>query len=242
MTTILAMALLSAPACHHASPSEPTVPGSIPGFTLSGNPASSDGATLDVSHTGRLDPYDLPGHFASAVWFRPVLRRDHQPRQQLERRRLLAHDRPRDGAVGTGLHRDQLHARGRRADRIARHAASETSARRRPTCLRARRLVEILRGLGIVDMSRVALHGHSPGASVRGHRRRLPDLVSRRIAQSRAGVSRPISSSTSLPVWRRPEAQIAASARRTRCITATATSSSLWLPTSLSTPPFAPAA
>jgi dienelactone hydrolase len=89
--------------------------------------------------------------------------------------------------------------------------------------LRARRLVEILRGLGTVDMSRVALHGHSLGAFVvRGHRRRLPDLVSRRRRTPQGGIRARFHPRHHCRSGADRGADCRHPRGRTRCITATA--------------------
>ena len=63
---------------------------------------------------------------------------------------------------------------------------------------RARQLVELLRGLGYVDMSRLAAHGHSMGAFVTsGLLAAHPDLL--RVASHTAGGARPDSVAGAAP-------------------------------------------
>jgi dienelactone hydrolase len=164
MTAILAMALLSAPACHHASPSEPTVPGSIPGFTLSGNPASSDGATWTYRIQDAGIAFDLQGILlapAGSGPFPAVIISHGNSSNVAGYSRTIAREMVAWGLVCIAT--NYTHAGGVPIGSPG--TASEIGASQ-ANVLRARRLVEILRGLGIVDMSRVALHGHSLGAFV----------------------------------------------------------------------------
>jgi dienelactone hydrolase len=164
LAAILAMAFLSASACQHASPSEPTDPGSIRGFTLSGNPASAGGATWTYRTQDAGTAYDLQG-----ILFEPA---GSGPFPAV----IISHGNSANVAgysstiaremVGWGLvciATNYTHAGG---VPIGSPGTASDIGASQANVLRARRLVEILRGLGIVDMNRVALHGHSLGAFV----------------------------------------------------------------------------
>jgi dienelactone hydrolase len=161
---MLATTLVAAPGCHHASPSEPTVGGAIPGFTLNGNPASSDGATWTYRIVDAGISYDLQGILIAPSGSGPfpaVIISHGNNSSVTGYSRTIARE-----MVGWGLvciATNYTHAGGVPIGSPG--TASEIGASQ-ANVLRARRLVEILRGLGTVDMNRVALHGHSLGAFV----------------------------------------------------------------------------
>jgi dienelactone hydrolase len=161
---VLAIALAATSACHR-SPTEPTVNGGIPGFTLVGNPSSAGGATWTYQAQDAGIRYDLqgillvpagPGPFPAAII-------SHGNSSSVAAySRTIAQTMVGWGLVciatnytfaGNGV---PVGSPGSPSD-----LGASTS-----NVLRARKLVDILRGLGNVDMNRVVLHGHSLGAFV----------------------------------------------------------------------------
>lgn len=157
------MALAAVVACRH-SPSAPTGPDGIPGFSLIGDAASSGGATWTYRWREAGIEYDLQGILftpGGAGSFPAVIishgNGSNVSGYSLDVARVM---------VGWGLvciATNYTHAGGVPIGSPG--TASEAGATPN-NVRRARRLVEILRGLGYVDMSRIALHGHSLGAFV----------------------------------------------------------------------------
>ena len=157
------MALAVLVACRD-SPSGPTGSDGIPGFTLIGDPASSSGATWTYQAQESPIVYDLQGILlkpAGAGRF-PAVIISHGTGQN-------AAGYARDVAgvmVGWGvvcIATNYTYAGG---VPIGAPGTSSEAGATPNNVRRARRLVDILRGLGYVDMNRVALHGHSAGAFV----------------------------------------------------------------------------
>ena len=146
------------------SPSGPTSTPAIPGFTLTGDPASATGSTWVYRADAGGVHYDLQG-----VLFKPQA-------SGLLPAVIISHGLggSADGyssriarvMVGWGLvciATNYTHAGGvpiGSPGTISEPGASP------PNIQRARQLVELLRAFGYVDMNRVALHGHSFGAFV----------------------------------------------------------------------------
>jgi len=144
------------------SPSAPT--GAIPGFTLSGDPASPGGATWVYQADAGGVHYDLQG-----ILFKPQ-------GSGLLPAVVISHGLGGSAAgystriarvmVGWGLvciATNYTHSGGvpiGSPGTVTEPGASPANVQR------ARQLVELLRGLGYVDMNRIALHGHSFGAFV----------------------------------------------------------------------------
>jgi dienelactone hydrolase len=158
------MALAAALACRDSSPGAPTGPDGILGFTLIGDPAFSGGATWTYRAREAGITYDLQGILlkpAGAGPFPAVIishgNGSNAGGYSLGVARVM---------VGWGLvciATNYTHAGGVPIGSPG--TASEAGATQN-NVRRARRLVEILRGLGDVDMSRIAIHGHSLGAFV----------------------------------------------------------------------------
>ena len=142
----------------------PIEPGLLPGFTLSGDPASPDGATWTYRDTVSGITYDLQGILLKPQGSGPfpAVIISHGAAASAEGYgRAIARVMVEWGVVciatnythSTGV---PLGSPGTLLD------AGASSA----NISRALRLVEILRALGHVDMTRLALHGHSLGAFV----------------------------------------------------------------------------
>lgn len=163
--TVLAIALAAGSACHRSSPTGPTVGGGIPGFTLSGNPASAGGATWTYQAQDGGIRYDLQGILVAPAGSGPfpaVIISHGNSSSVNAYSQTIAQTMVGWGLVciatnytfaGNGV---PLGSPGSPTDL----GASPSNV------LRARKLVDILRGLGNVDMGRVVLHGHSLGAFV----------------------------------------------------------------------------
>ena len=160
----LAIAIAAGVACQHASPSEPSPGATIPGFTLRGNPASSDGATWTYRIQDAGISYDLQGILLapSGAGPFPAVIISHGNSSNVSGYSMTI----ARVMVGWGLlciATNYTHAGGVPVGSPG--TASEIGASA-ANILRARKLVDILRGLGTADMTRVALHGHSLGAFV----------------------------------------------------------------------------
>jgi dienelactone hydrolase len=162
-TVCLAMTLAVLVACRD-SPGGPTGSDGIAGFTLVGDPASSSGATWTYHAQESSIVYDLQGILlkpAGAGPF-PAVIISHGTGQN-------AAGYSRDVArvmVGWGvvcIATNYTYAGG---VPIGAPGTSSEAGATPNNVRRARRLVDILRGLGYVDINRVALHGHSAGAFV----------------------------------------------------------------------------
>jgi dienelactone hydrolase len=161
---ILATTLVATGACHRRSPTEPTPGGSIPGFTLAGSPSASGGATWTYRIQDAGIAYDLQGILLAPSGSGPfpaVIISHGNNSNVSQYSRTIA-----NVMVGWGLvciATNYTHAGG--VPTGSPGTSSEIGATT-ANVLRARKMLDILRGLGLVDMNRVALHGHSLGAFV----------------------------------------------------------------------------
>jgi dienelactone hydrolase len=161
---VLLAILIATTACHHRSPSEPTPGSPIPGFTLVGSPSSSGGATWTYRIQDGGIAYDLQGILLAPSGSGPfpaVIISHGNSSSVSAYSRTIA-----NVMVGWGLvciATNYTHAGG--VPLGSPGAASDIGAST-ANVQRARKLVDILRGLGYIDMNRVALHGHSLGAFV----------------------------------------------------------------------------
>jgi dienelactone hydrolase len=159
----LAMALAASVACRD-TPGEPTGSDGISGFSLVGDPASSSGATWTYVAQDSSIGYDLQGILlkpAGAGPF-PAVIISHGTGSSaggysLDVARVM---------VGWGLVCVATNYTFAGGVPIGAPGTSSEAGATPNNVRRARRLVDILRGLGYVDMNRVALHGHSAGAFV----------------------------------------------------------------------------
>ncbi len=160
----LSLALFAAVALTTACGGSPTAPTSIPGFTLSGDPASPSGATWVYQAAAGGVRYDLQG-----VLFKPQGSGSFPAV-------VISHGLGGNaGGYSSGMARvmvgwglvciatNYTHAGGVPVGSPG--GVTEPGAST-PNIQRARQLVELLRAFGYVDMNRVALHGHSFGAFV----------------------------------------------------------------------------
>jgi dienelactone hydrolase len=163
-----AVALLLAVGCGSdsrlPSPASPSPASPPPAFTLHGDPVSSQGATWTYAGTVDGVAYDLQG-----ILFRPqgagpfpaVILSHGASGSANGYARGLAVEMVRWGLVGIAT--NYTHAGGvpiGTPGTVLDSGASQANVRR------AHAAYEILRGLGYVDMRRVAAHGHSMGAFV----------------------------------------------------------------------------
>jgi dienelactone hydrolase len=156
------MALAALVACR-STPGEPTG-FDVPGFTLLGDPASSSGATWTYRAQESPIGYDLQGILlkpAGAGPF-PAVIISHGTDSSAGGYSL---DVAR-AMVGWGLVCIATNYTFASGAPIGAPGTSSDVSTSPNNVLRAQRMVDILRGLGYVDMSRVALHGHSAGAFV----------------------------------------------------------------------------
>jgi dienelactone hydrolase len=202
---VLATTLVATAACHK-SPSEPTVGGGIPGFTLIGSPSSSDGATWTYRIQEAGISYDLQGILLAPSGSGPF------PAA------IISHGNSSSVAgysrtiarvmVGWGLvciATNYTHAGG---VPVGLPGTSSDIGASTANVQRARKLVDILRGLGLVDANRIALHGHSLGAFVNeATAGAYPNLF--RAASHTAGGIRPDFVPDLIPGLAPSEAQIA---------------------------------
>ena len=168
------------------SPSAPTPPGDTPlaGFTLTGDPAGANGATWTYrTQVGGID-FDLQG-----LLFKPSGSGSFPAA-------IISHGAGGNASgysraiarvmVGWGLvciATNYTHAGG---VAIGSPGTAADPGASTPNVQRARQLAEILRSLGYVDASRLALHGHSMGAFVTAATAgAYPDLF--RVASHTAG-------------------------------------------------------
>lgn len=156
------VAMAAAPACGGASPTAPAVVDPLAGFTITGDPASTTGASWTYRARFSGVDFDLQG----------ILLRPSDPGTYPAV--IISHGAGGNASgysraiarvmVGWGLvciATSYTHAGGAPAGLPSGEAGASTA-----NVQRARVLVEILRGLGYVDLNRVALHGHSMGAFV----------------------------------------------------------------------------
>jgi dienelactone hydrolase len=188
-----------------SSPTSPPPPSGDPlaGFTLSGDPASGPGATWTYVAQVSGISYDLRGVLVKpqgAGPFPAVIISHGNGGNALGYSRSVAQGMALWGLVGIAT--NYTHAGGVPVGSPG--TANEPGASS-ANVQRARRLVEILRGLGYVDLNRVALHGHSMGAFVTAATAGAhPDLF--RAASHTAGGIRPDSFEAPAPT----ESQVAA--------------------------------
>jgi dienelactone hydrolase len=172
-----------------STPTSPTPPPDpLAGFTLSGDPTSSSGATWTYRATVDGTAYDLEGILLKPSGTGPfpaVIISHGAGGASTGYSRAIARVMVGWGLVCIGT--NYTHAGNvpiGSPGTVADPGASGANV------LRARRLVDILRALGYVDMSRVALHGHSMGAFVTAATAAAhPDLF--RAASHTAGGIRP---------------------------------------------------
>jgi dienelactone hydrolase len=160
----LAMALAASSVACRDTPSGPTGSDGIPGFTLGGDPASSSGATWSYVAQESSIAYDLQGILlkpTGAGPFPAVIishgRESSAGSYSLDVARVM---------VGWGLVCIATNYTFAGGVPIGAPGDSSEASASPNNVARARRLVDILSGLGYVDMNRVALHGHSAGAFV----------------------------------------------------------------------------
>jgi dienelactone hydrolase len=160
----LGAALSSLNACGGTRSTTPQGPGSDTGFVITGNPASATGATWTFRGTVDGTNYDLAGAIFKPAGTGPlpaVLLSHGSEGSASFFSSLIAPTMVQWGLVCIAV--NYTHASGVPAG--APGDASEPGASE-PNVLRAHMTYELLRRLGYVDMSRVALHGHSMGAYV----------------------------------------------------------------------------
>ena len=203
---LLTMSLATTLACGGSS--SPTTPGPpaddpLAGFTLSGEPASANGATWTYQARVSGVAYDLQGVLLTPQGsgpFAAVIISHGAGGNALNYSRGLARTMVQWGLVCIAT--NYTHAGG---VPIGSPGTSNEPGASVANVQRARRLVDILRGLGYVDMNRVALHGHSMGAFVTAATAGAhPDLF--RVASHTAGGIRPDFLSVPAPT----ETQVAA--------------------------------
>lgn len=184
----LALAVLAA--CGDTSPTSPPPPESdaLAGFTLTGDPAFPDGATWTYVAEVSGVRYDLAGVLLKPSGTGPfpaVIISHGINGNALGFSRMVAREMVGWGLVGIAT--NYTHASG---VPIGSPGTSSEPGASPANVQRARRLVEILRGLGYVDLNRLALHGHSMGAFVTAATAGAhPDLF--RAASHTAGGIRP---------------------------------------------------
>jgi dienelactone hydrolase len=149
-----------------ASPASPTPPAADPlaGFVLNGNPESAGGAAWTYQAQVAGISYDLQGILLKPPGrgpFPAVIVSHGAGGSAAGYSRAIARTMVGWGLVGIAT--NYTHASG---VPIGSPGTSNDTGASTANVQRARRLVEILRALGYVDMSRVALHGHSMGAFV----------------------------------------------------------------------------
>lgn len=165
-TLLLLFLLLPFWGCENGAPTSPGLgtPEPLAGFTLSGDPASQGGATWTYTAQVAGTNFDLQGilHRPAGTGPFPAVIISHGNGGNVQGySRAVAREMVTWGLVAIAT--NYTHAGGVPVGSPG--TASEPGAS--PSNVqRARRLVEILRSLGYVDMNRVALHGHSMGAFV----------------------------------------------------------------------------
>jgi dienelactone hydrolase len=197
MRALAAALLIVVAGCEKQSPNEPSPPPTqTAGFTLTGDPAAAVGATWTYQATAGGVTYDLQG-----ILFKPA---GNGPFPAV----IVSH-----GAGGNASGYSRVVAQRMVSWGVVAIATNYTHAGSVPIGLpgtssepgasvanvaRARQLVELVRGLGYVDMSRLALHGHSMGAFVTaGVLSAHPGVF--RVASHTAGGARPDASAGAAP-------------------------------------------
>lgn len=186
---VVAAAIAIGAACDGSkAPVEPSAGDPLAGFTLTGDPTSANGATWSYQAVVSGVAFDLQG-----ILFKPA---GNGPFPAV----IVSH-----GAGGNANGYSRAVARTMSAWGLVVIATNYTHAggvpigspgtsgepgASAPNVARARQLAELLRGLGYVDMSRIAAHGHSMGAFVTtGLLAAHSDLL--RVASHTAGGARP---------------------------------------------------
>ena len=164
LAVVIAAMLCLATGCGDSKPAtQPSPAGPPAGFLLTGDPTSANGATWTYQATTGGVTYDLQG-----ILFKPAGTGTFPAV-------IVSH-----GAGGNANGYSRTIARTMVAWGLVVMATNYTHAGNAPVgspgtaadpgastanIARARQLVELLRGLGYVDMNRIALHGHSMGGS-----------------------------------------------------------------------------
>lgn len=183
---VLAAVVLAAACSGDQTPSAPTPGGAVPltGFTLTGDPGSSNGANWTYKAQVSGVDYDLQGILlkpSGAGPFPAVIISHGSGGNASGYSRAVARV-----MVGWGLvciATNYTHSGG---VAIGSPGTAADAGGSTANILRARQLVEIVRGLGYVDTNRLALHGHSMGAFVTAATAgAYPDLF--RVASHTAG-------------------------------------------------------
>jgi dienelactone hydrolase len=166
LTLVALAAAVAACGGNGGSPTTPTPPpaGQLAGFTLTGDPASANGARWTYQATAGGVQYDLQGILlkpAGSGSFPAVIISHGASGNATGYSLLIARTMVSWGLVCIATNYTHssgvpIGAPGTAAD----PGASPANVQR------ARQLVEVLRSLGYVDMTRIALHGHSMGAFV----------------------------------------------------------------------------
>ncbi len=146
-------------------PTTPGGPGPDTAFQLSGNPASSSGATWTYVATTDGVAYDLRGILKKPIGSGPfpAVILSHGGMQNALTMLPAATEMVTWGLVGIAV--NYTHATDTGAPIGSPGTVGERGATQ-SNILRARKVLEILSGLGYVDMNRVAAHGVSNGAFV----------------------------------------------------------------------------
>ena len=166
-SALLAMAVATTVACgHSSSPIAPTSPGASPlaGFTSRGDAASAAGATWTYQARVAGVDYDLQGILLKPSGpgpFPAVIISHGAGGNATGYGRAIARVMVEWGMACIAT--NYTHAGG---VPIGSPGTSSDAGASAANVQRARQGLEILRGLGDVDMTRVALHGHSMGAFV----------------------------------------------------------------------------
>ena len=178
------------------SPAQPTPVNPPSGFTVTGDPTSTNGATWTYQAASGGVTYDLQGILftpAGSGTFPAVIVSHGAGGNVNAYSRSVARTMVAWGLVVIAT--NYTHAGN--VPLGSPGTASDPGASA-PNIARARQLIELLRGLGYVDMNRLALHGHSMGAFVTtGVLAAHPDLF--RAASHTAGGARPDSVSGPAP-------------------------------------------
>lgn len=197
MRAVGAALLILVAGCEERSPNQPSPPPApLTGFVLTGDPAGPSGATWAYQATAGGVTYDLQG-----ILFKPagngpfpaVIVSHGAGGNASGYSRVVAQRLVPWGVVAIAT--NYTHA-GNVA--VGSPGTSSEPGASTANIARARQLVELLRGLGYVDMDRLALHGHSMGAFVTaGVLAAHPGLF--RVASHTAGGARPDASAGAAP-------------------------------------------
>lgn len=175
--------------CGDSKPATQPSPANPPaGFSLAGDPTSANGATWTFQATTGGVTYDLQGILlkpAGSGTFPAAIVSHGAGGSSNGYSRTIARTMVAWGLVVIAT--NYTHAGNAPVGSPGTAAEPGASA---ANIARARQLVELLRGLGYVDMNRIALHGHSMGAFVTaGVLGAYPDVF--RVASHTAGGTRP---------------------------------------------------